>query len=412
MSASREVLETFGANSIAQDVQEYLINTLKTTAVHRLATLLDKGQENKQAEDLVLSNIVSLKDKVIETRVAKADLLQAVLEAQSINELWLKRKASGMSVEEWEGPLPQYAQTTLQKAWDLRYHYVLLPQERMAPYQLGKLGREIERGALTMWQIVKVRTAMQSAHDRPTKTQDLAVGVQLRMGLDPDEAGMGESVDVHGYIEKLVVFCNGLGFIGVHARDATGERIADGQPGHDKPYVAWDTARHYAIGVKDRAFTVVNKSDGKYPPLDQIRIADEATRTEWMNRTSETQGAKQICLIEAIEQSFQHSMQHWKWASSDRETGSEAIMSSAPPGDNRVAGSTNLITPNTGTTSNGQMICKLYNDNRGCSEPCPGKNTHVCYILTGTGGQVCGSTQHNRQNCPKRKASKQFTRPQ
>ena len=58
MSASREVLEIFGANSIAQDVQAYLINTLKTTAVHRLATLLDKGQENKQAEDLALSHIV------------------------------------------------------------------------------------------------------------------------------------------------------------------------------------------------------------------------------------------------------------------------------------------------------------------------------------------------------------------
>jgi len=414
MTVAKEVLEIYAANDLAEDISKYLLESLHVTAVHRLANLLDKGQETAQADSVVLDHIPSLQGDANRNkkRIARADLKQAVMEAQCINELYLKRKAAGMSVDDQEGPLPIYAQTNMQKSWDIRYHYALLPSERLSPFQRGKLGRELEKAGFTVWQISKVRIAKQASHDKGPKLQDIGSipgHIQLRVSADPDEEEM-TSLDVHGYLDKLVVYCNDLAFVGIHARTPAGERIADGQPGSNQPYVAWDTARHYALNVKEKAQEPL--PDGRLPSLQQIINADEATRTDWMNLTSESQGADRKILNEAIKGSFQFSMQHWKWAARDGSGGFVIASPAAPLGD--LSGSClpakrRDTLPHTALEHKGQAIWKMYNDNRNCPIPCSGKNLHVCDVLIGN-KKACGSSSPSRNQCPHAEASKQYTR--
>ena len=48
----------------------------------------------------------------------------------------------------------------------------------------------------------------------------------------------------------------------------------------------------------------------------------------------------------------------------------------------------------------GQPVCTGFNSAAGCVEPCPRGVLHVCSVLKGPDGRVCGSKRHNAINCP------------
>ena len=65
--------------------------------------------------------------------------------------------------------------------------------------------------------------------------------------------------------------------------------------------------------------------------------------------------------------------------------------------------------PKTGhKTAAGKRVCKTWQDERDCQEPCPDKNVHGCDVLVAD-NVVCGK-HHKRAACPHKAASHTFRR--
>ena len=80
----------------------------------------------------------------------------------------------------------------------------------------------------------------------------------------------------------------------------------------------------------------------------------------------------------------------------------DAPLGSAPPPmaleDRPTHAKTSV--PRTWTTTyydrHNSLICKRYNDSRGCSSNCPQGYKHVCDLVLKSSGVACGASSHNR----------------
>ena len=105
-------------------------------------------------------------------------------------------------------------------------------------------------------------------------------------------------------------YCTNLGYSGVHARTADGQKISPGAPGHNEPYCRWDTALHYHQFVEEKATTPL--PDGTMPSLALIRNADEKTRLYWQRMTGPDCPAR-VTLNVAIKRSLTECHHYWNW---------------------------------------------------------------------------------------------------
>ena len=147
------------------------------------------------------------------------------------------------------GPLPTYVAPKLQSTWMNWCHFELLPCWRLAPNQMGRLNREVEKAALTLWLMEKVKLLPQSRHDRPDSRipldQQGSSGVSLN--LPREEAAPDPLVQVSAYLDMLWIWMTNLAYVGIHARAVDGSRHPPGHADFGKPYVRWDTALHLSL---------------------------------------------------------------------------------------------------------------------------------------------------------------------
>ena len=412
-TASDAIQQLMRDNRLPIPVQNYLTTTLHVDTLARAHNAFDDTGLTTQVNMLLTACGYRPAGDAAEqsaSRVAASDVKQFWREAVAENNIAITRKA-GRVDEVTVGPLPSVAATQLQTSWKGLSDFELLPAWKLAPNQLGKLAREIEKAALTLWLIHRIRTVPMARHDKPqTKVPLDRTGTSsAAVVLNADEMEPESLTQVSTYLDYAWIFLTNCAYVGVHPRLPDGTKIAVG-PGVD-PYCRWDMACHYHWYMKEKATTLL--PDGKLPTLSQVRDADEKTRLHWMRLTG-PDAPNRMTLTEAIKRSMQECHHLWTWPSStevlpsSEGNGSPDARGKRPRGGGGGSGANlpNGTPPKTGRMYKGSAICKKHHDERTCKNPCPDKKQHACDVLVAD-NKVCGKA-HKRANCPSASASHQY----
>ncbi len=410
-AASDAIQQLMRDNRVPTPVQTYLVTTLKVDTLARAHNAFDEPHLTDQI-NLVLTACGYRPRgdaaEVTTSRVIASDVKQFWREACAENSIAITRKA-GRVDEVTVGPLPSLAAAQLLTSWKGRHDFEMLPAWKLAPNQLGKLAREFEKAALTLWLVHRVKTVPMARHDKAqTKVPlDRSGNSTAAVVISAEEAEPESLTLVSAYLDRAWIFLTNCAYVGIHPRLPDGTKIAV-SPGVD-PYCRWDVACHYHWHMKERATTPL--PDGKLPTISQLRDADEKTRLHWMRLTGPDAPIR-VTLTEAIKRSMQECHHIWTWpVSTEVVPTSEANGSPNANGKRQRGGGgganlPNSTPPKTGRQHKGNAICKKHHDERTCKNPCPERKMHVCDVLVGD-NQTCGKA-HKRANCPHVAASHQY----
>ena len=340
-------------------------------------------------------HVAGTPDQRREARKVAGDLKQFWREATAENLAAIQKKTTRTEADV-TGPLPTFVSTQIQTTWFGYCHFELLPAWKLAPNQQGRLHREFEKAALTLWQMFKVRTMPQARHDRALTSLPLdkmgATNVSLQ--FKGEEMDPAQIEIMSQYLDALWIWMTNCAYNGVTARQPDGTKIPASAPGGDAPYCRWDTALHYHFYAKEKATTTL--PDGHLPTVAQVREADEKTREVWMRHTGPDAPVR-LTLDAAIKKATQESHHLWVWTSAASSPASHG----SPAGKRGLQGGANMPDakkPKTGRHCKGQELCKKHNDDRGCRNPCPDKKRHGCDVLIAD-NECCGGN-HARSACP------------
>ncbi|MED5585736.1 MAG: hypothetical protein VYB61_05220, partial [Verrucomicrobiota bacterium] len=401
-------------NRLPQRVNTYLVETLAIDCLSRAQNACTEAPLANDVNDLLTACgwfPAGNPEQIRAARLVAGDIKQFWREASEENQNAIKKKASGVEPD-LAGPLPTYVASKLQSTWMNWCHFELHPCWRLAPNQMGRLNREVEKAALTLWLMEKVKLLPQSRHDRPDSKIpiDPSGGTGVSLNVPREEASPEPLVLVSAYLDMLWIWMTNLAYVGIHGRAPDGARHAAGHADFDKPYVRWDTALHYHQFAKEKATTVM--PDGRVPSLAQVKLADEKTRLHWMRLTGPDALVRKT-LNDAIEASMRECHHLWSWTAFSADAGAHNGKRKAAGLDDGANLPPNAAAAKTGRYCKGQQVCKKCNDGRapcgqsgGMAKPCPDRKKHCCDVLIAD-NECCGGN-HPRASCPHAAASHQF----
>jgi hypothetical protein len=413
--ASDAVQSLMRDNRVPEPVQTYLITSMGVDTLSRAHSAFEENTLARQVDDMLIAcgyNPAGTPVQVRTARMAAGDIKQFWREASAENAVAIQRKASRVEPDA-QGPLPSFVLSQLLSAWMNRYHFELLPAWKLAPNQLGRLGREMERAGLQLWLMHKLRFLPQARHDKLETKVQMGAAASIHISAEAEATEPQPLALVSQYLDHMWAWCLNLSYLGVHARHADGTKIPSGHADYAKPYVRWDTTMHYHQYAKEKATTIL--PDGKLPTVAQVREADEKTRLHWMRLTG-PDAPSRYTLDAAIVQSQKECHHLWTWIVS----ANVADPFSTPDAKRRRIDGDGANLPSnsgnakTGRTAKGRKVCKKWNDGRppcgakgaGKGGACPEKLMHGCDVLVAD-HECCGSN-HRRNNCQHSAASHQY----
>ena len=167
-AASDAIQQLMRDNRVPTPVQTYLVTTLKVDTLARAHNAFDEPNLTDQINLVLTACGYRPRGDAAEqtaSRVTASDVKQFWREACAENSIAITRKA-GRVDEVTVGPLPSLAAAQLLTSWKGRHDFEMLPAWKLAPNQLGKLAREFEKAALTLWLVHRVKTVPMARHDK------------------------------------------------------------------------------------------------------------------------------------------------------------------------------------------------------------------------------------------------------
>ena len=324
-------------------------------------------------------------------RSALALLKQAWKEAEATVARGIKRLSEGLSETILEEALPDTTRLLIQEAFTRRYSFNLEFKIRPSDALLGRIRREFEKGTPSMYPLVKVKSYFQQSRLQEPKRHRIAENVSWVVDNDAEEAT--PTVKFRHLMLQMEILVNGWGMAGcfIPKLDSAGSAATP----NAKMMCEWPQAIKYARELRDHIEPILDRctessvctyfiaveEDFRQRALDHMRISPEAMFGE--------------ALLWSVDKYNSVYYAHTSMLFTRSSSASSSAGPSAPQMASLIAGAEKIsatkergkvVTAN--QTEKGIILCKRYNDRRGCPSPCAGGKGHACDIMLAN-GRVC-----------------------
>ena len=341
-----------------------------------------------------------------------AKLKMAWRQAEAIVERGIKRTSEGLSEECHDEPLDSGIIVTVNEEFKRAYGWTRLPLDRLLSDNLfGRVYREFQCGKLTLMPVLKVKSAASSQHRAPSQRRKLGEDLALvfAASAEDEDAACG----------SLLVFCDLLEILVSSWALAGAHKVT--YQNNSVRFVYWPDADGYLKHIKSTATPLLIPYT-ESSVLAYVLAVEEMFR---MKAISLVRGDDEVPFGIALSSVIDRYGSYWDHkkdllvkrnprqpvdagsSSSAYDNGKGGKGGKNPKGggkaDTRVkleprqedgAFKKNWQTYRYDSQNN--VICSAYNDNRGCKQSCPWKQTHCCDVLL-SNNKICGSRSHGRR---------------
>jgi len=381
-------------NNVAPEVQAWL-TAAGCLDVAQFSNWVDDRKDLYQA---VLSKLPS---PLKESTAQLASLKQAWREAEAENSRTLKRAHEyAESAVDPDAPLEPSFQKEVESAFRALYNWPALPASRVGSDSLlGRVQREFERRQPAQYPVGRVRSLAYAQKGVPTKVRRLSAGVTLSVS-EAAEDDEGEPAGLHTFLSQLSVLATTWSVAGcfdAEVGDGTADRAV---------FCHWSEACAYTHVFEERAYAELPAHTEESVTL-WVAAVESETRTRAIELV---RGTERLLWGRALVRALRELSNLWSETrhllQCRRPPGNFAAAPPPSPGKGAGRGQAPPVpaapsAPNprkwshSNTTASGAVICKRFNDQRGCKATCPGGKLHVCDV-TLANGSACGAKDHSR----------------
>ena len=329
-------------------------------------------------------------------------LKMAWRQAEAIYTRSLKRQSEGLQEEPLDEALDTGVQDSVEVSFRAYYNWrAFQPEEVGADILLGRVYREFQKWKPSMFPVAKVKSvALTNSAPKVTKRQ---VGMGVTMVLDGDDDSEGYSTTLFLYfLHALHVLANTWALAGCY------DAQCKDYPGKMAHW--YDTEQYYAT-IRDKG----TKELAKHTEDSVIAYCTEVEEELRRKAISFTRSADHVPWGAALSKATKENSNLWEEESARGILRRRVSLAPAaaprdaqPPSKKSKGGGKGKDQHNPSTIelprqlwatgkndSAGAVICKMFNDLRGCKQWCPMGHSHVCDAYLAT-GKTCLSKSHSR----------------
>lgn len=359
---------------------------------------------------------------------ALAALLQTFDETAAIVTEMTRRSSAGLDPESVDEPLLHAVQQALEAKFVKRYSWQLEPKYQPANTMLGRIKREFDKVAPTIFNVTRVKTVFTSNKQQEPKRRKLGTGITFTFEQDGEDEDP-QALKYRHVMHKYGVLAMAWAIAGnyevmyegaktdmatwqqtqryVRALREKTELLLDG---HEEESVV-----RFLLSVEEqvRGFAVeyCRRSDS-VPWGLALEQALRENRDLWSDFKHMLRGHRGSGAVRSIDaedlpvpnsvqapgaSNKQHQQGSPRKPQHQQQDGKAGSGKGGSKGSGSQHGQTTVTMHATAThTGSGSSICKSWNDSRGCSKPCSQGRAHVCDVVL-LKGSVCGRSDHNRR---------------
>ena len=399
---------------VANLVPTECIDLLKDEGCSTLKLFAKWAPDRQTVQAVILDKCPNFKTSV----QALASLLQAGDEAIAIVAELVKRSAAGLDPEHADEPLLYAVQQALESKFSARYSWTLEPKYQPSNSLLGRVRREFEKWSPTIFNLHRVKTVFTTNKVHEPKKRRLATGITFTLEAD-EEADDVQSTKYRHIMGKYEVLALSWGIAGNYEVDFNNSKT---------DMCSWQQARRYVRTLREKSELLLDTHDEasvvhfllsveeqirgyaveycrRTPPTPwgvALEMALRENKDLWMDFRHLLTGNKVTAprSIDKEDLPVQQSVQVTRQPKERQTFGgkSPAKQAQSPKKETnsqKASSSSGLATAT--HTGAGSMICKAWNDSRGCSKPCAQGKSHVCDVVVAKTNSVCGRSDHNRK---------------
>ena len=218
-----------------------IIDMLKAEGCFSIRLFSKWAPTRSDVQTLVLDKVQSHKTSVL----AMASLLQASDEAAALTLATVKRGVEGVNPETVDEPLMTAVQEQLEKAFCTRYAWELEPRYQPANNMLGRIRREFDRRAPTVYSVLKTKSVYSANRSVDPKKRTLGEGLTVIFDDDSEQYADGSTTTrlqhVFGKFELLSTAWAICGNFEVH------------YDGKQTLFCHWQESRNYIRSLRERS---------------------------------------------------------------------------------------------------------------------------------------------------------------
>ena len=405
--AFKQLLER---NAVHTDVSLWLFSQ-GCTQVQHLANWVDRKTELK--ESILVKT--TKKDNVSQL----ACLKEAWREAEAQVNRGLRRAQEALPQEDLDSPLDSEEQRSVEQRFRALYSWPSLPARHVgSDVLLGRVNREFARRQPTQLPVARVKTLASTQRGAPSKSRRLSTGVALTFeGADEEEEAC--VLGVYGFLTLLRVLCT--------TRAVAGSYDADQADGTKAKFCHWHEAVEYENAFAEKAHEELSLHTGGCV-VAWVSLMEEEVRARAIELT---RGPSQALWGKALLTFLKEMASKWgerrhllvprrvpaappnnfgfgtyanpgpddpprpEWIAKGLLKGllkgkGKGRVKGKAPGAERSGWRTCT------NTAAGVLICKRFNDTRGCAQACPNGSAHCCDVEMRSGAP-CSRRDHGRQ---------------
>lgn len=420
MSMADDLKELLASNMVPQEC----VALLESEGCINMKLFAKWAPDRATMQSLVLDKCPTHKTSV----QALAALLQTFDEASAIVAEMTRRSSAGLDPEAVDEPLLHAVQQALEAKFVKRYSWQLEPKYQPANAMLGRIKREFDKLAPTIFNVTKVKTVFTSNKQQEPKRRKLGTGITFTFEQEGEEEDP-QALKYRHVMHKYNVLAMAWAIAGNYEVTYEGAKT---------DMASWQQTQRYVRTLREKTELLLDNFDEEsvvrflLSVEEQIRgyaveycrssqavpwgaALEKALREnrdlwqDFRHLLRGQKGSSTVPSIDADDLPVQSSVQvpggrQKESPRKDRQQqGNKGSQQQGSPGKGGSRGSgqqqgqTSSSLHATAThTSGGSAICKAWNDSRGCSKPCSQGRAHVCDVVL-LKGSVCGRSDHNRR---------------
>ena len=407
---------------VSNMVPQECITLLETEGCINMKLFSKWAPDRATMQSLVLDKCPNYKTSV----QALAALLQTFDEAAGIVAEMTRRSSAGLDPESVDEPLLHAVQQALEAKFVKRYSWQLEPKYQPSNSMLGRIKREFDKVAPTIFNVTKVRTVFTSNKQQQLKRRKIGTGITVTFEHDEEDEDP-QALKYRHVMHKYNVLAMAWAIAGNYEVMFEGNKTDMASWQQTLRYVRTlrektemlmdnydeESVVRFLLSVEEqiRGFAVEYcRSSATVPWGTALEQALRENRDLWQDFKHMLRGQKGAGMVRSIDaedlpvtSSVQAPTGHPKNQGSPRREKQQQQGGKSSPGKGGSKGSgqqqgqaaTTMHATATHTGS-GSVICKAWNDSRGCSKPCSQGRAHVCDLIL-MKGSVCGRSDHNRR---------------
>ena len=307
-----------------------------------------------------------------------------------------------------EKPLDGETRTKYKDQWSHRHAWEPVPSMKGAPKLRNRVVREWQTLSMTNHTVEKAISSLQAK--RPIEPERLPVGPAGSDAALIYERERPQTRTVNTVLEYVAALRL---LVGVYAYCGTDLVPSHAFPGTQVEFFSWESALGYADNALHKVLEVAIAEHFK---LRWLRLRDERTRAKmahhinsgipggealalaWSEHQHLWDMEDKVTLVETREETRDQPPRRQRSRSAQRNSSSNGQGKGNKNGNkNKGNHLDNIRTAQ--YTGDRRRICGAHNSKKGCRDPCPRGEMHVCNIYK-PNGKVCEARDHGAWRCP------------